>query len=243
MTQQSGCYKQCSFFFLQLLPVQPEPDTGADRDVHILFSRGHRWKRLRTTISPSFSKAKIKQVSVWAHDEYQLHYHFSVLSCQTIEQVGLQGNTFISLPWPPCLPTQECESDSSFSPVSRRFTLKIGASFEVPQSAVNIFCVFHAQYSMMWRNPWGYDIFNSRLHVLSLLVSMTLCTGSVGIGLLSMTKYSFQVGTADRTHPLHLAVLLSWQSKTLKFSHEWLHNFLGLSTYWYGCLAITFLGK
>lgn len=43
--------------------MQPEPDTGADKDVHILFSRGHRWKRLRSTISPSFSKSKMKLVS------------------------------------------------------------------------------------------------------------------------------------------------------------------------------------
>ncbi|KAF6023071.1 TBXAS1 [Bugula neritina] len=51
-----------NFYGRRLLPVQPEPDTGADRDVHILFSRGHRWKRLRSTISPSFSSAKIKSM-------------------------------------------------------------------------------------------------------------------------------------------------------------------------------------
>lgn len=50
------------FFGRRLFPVQPEPDTGADKEVHILFSRGHRWKRLRTTISPTFSNIKMKQM-------------------------------------------------------------------------------------------------------------------------------------------------------------------------------------
>lgn len=50
-----------NFHGRKVFPLQPDPDHG--KDVHMLLTRGERWKRLRSITTPTFSATKMRQMS------------------------------------------------------------------------------------------------------------------------------------------------------------------------------------